>query len=800
MIAQVGRSNLFGTKSETLERLVPHQGHFAIPDFLYFRAVEWQQNSDPLVEAIVSRFRGGRIAVRSSAQVEDSSQSSMAGKFASVLGIAASDSAAIRSAVTTVIDSYGPSSDDDQVLIQEMVADVEVSGVVMTHGVDDGSPYYTIEYDDETGATDSVTSGQAINKSLRLHRDVGEAHLTSPRMRRVLRLIRTIEGIVGRVPLDIEFALGRDGKVYLFQVRRIAAQSTWTHGLAQRVDVALDGIARYLSVRLGPRVGILGRRGILGTMTDWNPAEMIGSAPRRLAFSLYRHLVTDDAWAVARERMGYQPMIGEPLMVGLAGRPYIDVRSSFNSFLPAALGRREASLLVDAALDHLAARPELHDKVEFRVMPTGLDFQTEERLRVVYGDVISSADRGAIVCAYRELTNCIVADGRGPTLEGAEREIDRLAAWQRAREPVGLLLRSAPDDCIAWARRLLEQARYSGTPAFGVLARHAFLAEALLRSLVERGAIAEERVAELKTSIRTVASELTDAIRQVVRGMLSEGDFLARYGHLRPGTYDVLSLRYDQRDDLFSGARLPDNREPQDFVPSAAETRAVDQLIKEAGLALDGVEALLSYARRAIAGRELGKFVFTRNLSDALELLVAWAQARALDRDDLSHLDVGLILGEITGEPLERDDMTLRRRVEEARQMHQCGASLHLSFLLRSVDELYIAPQQRAEPNFVTKDRCAGRVVSLSPQDRASPAISGMVVCIESADPGFDWIFTHGIAGLVTKYGGANSHMAIRCAEFGIPAIIGCGEVLYEQIARARHIDIDAAGRHFVLN
>jgi phosphohistidine swiveling domain-containing protein len=135
----------------------------------------------------------------------------------------------------------------------------------------------------------------------------------------------------------------------------------------------------------------------------------------------------------------------------------------------------------------------------------------------------------------------------------------------------------------------------------------------------------------------------------------------------------------------------------------------------------------------------------------------------------------------------------------ERRMKLRCSEAAHW-WLRRSVDELYIAPQQRAEPNYVTKGRAGGPLRLLDPQSRASADLEGAVVCIESADPGFDWIFTHGIAGLVTKYGGANSHMAIRCAEFGIPAIIGCGEVLFDQIARAHSVEIDAANRHFVLH
>jgi phosphoenolpyruvate-protein kinase (PTS system EI component) len=76
-----------------------------------------------------------------------------------------------------------------------------------------------------------------------------------------------------------------------------------------------------------------------------------------------------------------------------------------------------------------------------------------------------------------------------------------------------------------------------------------------------------------------------------------------------------------------------------------------------------------------------------------------------------------------------------------------------------------------------------------------APDIDGCIVLIESADPGFDWIFSHEILGLVTQYGGANSHMAIRCAEFGLPAAIGCGEQLFEALAKAPVIELNCAAR-----
>ena len=71
----------------------------------------------------------------------------------------------------------------------------------------------------------------------------------------------------------------------------------------------------------------------------------------------------------------------------------------------------------------------------------------------------------------------------------------------------------------------------------------------------------------------------------------------------------------------------------------------------------------------------------------------------------------------------------------------------------------------------------------------------GKIVLIPSADPGYDWIFSHGIGGFITMYGGANSHMAIRAGELGIPAAVGVGEKQFQQYKNALCLEIDAQGK-----
>ena len=86
-----------------------------------------------------------------------------------------------------------------------------------------------------------------------------------------------------------------------------------------------------------------------------------------------------------------------------------------------------------------------------------------------------------------------------------------------------------------------------------------------------------------------------------------------------------------------------------------------------------------------------------------------------------------------------------------------------------------------SKPNFITDKNISGKLVFLDGKS-AKSSLKNMIVVIENADPGFDWIFSHKIKGLITKFGGINSHMSIRCEELNIPAVIGLGNENYDKI------------------
>ena len=77
--------------------------------------------------------------------------------------------------------------------------------------------------------------------------------------------------------------------------------------------------------------------------------------------------------------------------------------------------------------------------------------------------------------------------------------------------------------------------------------------------------------------------------------------------------------------------------------------------------------------------------------------------------------------------------------------------------------------------------------MAIKDNDANIPNIDNKIVILERADPGFDWIFSKDIKGLVTKIG-SNSFMAIICAEFNIPAAIGCGDQIYDRLLKSKEI------------
>ena len=105
--------------------------------------------------------------------------------------------------------------------------------------------------------------------------------------------------------------------------------------------------------------------------------------------------------------MGYLDMTNHSLMKSLAGRVYIDVRNSFNSFIPDGLNLITGEKIINYWLEKLSNNPLLHDKVEFDVAITAFSFGTEKRLNE-YKDFLSQEELEEYKSAIFTHTNQLI--------------------------------------------------------------------------------------------------------------------------------------------------------------------------------------------------------------------------------------------------------------------------------------------------------------------------------------------------------------------------------------------------------
>ena len=579
---------IFGnlTKGRTLEKLSGFlSGHYFLVPTLYNLSVDqWSIDSATIYSKILEIFSpDDKLVVRSSASDEDGSLSAKAGEYDSVLGVLVSDKDAFSAAIDKVILSYetkGVGSAGQEVLIQQMVTDVDCSGVIFTHELNTGAPYFVINYDDLSGSTDSVTSGlnEYSNRTLYIHRNSFEK-IKSRRFKTLISAVSEIEEILSCDFLDIEFAIDRQFSPHLLQVRQITTQPNWNRGIVEIINNELDIISSYVGKRLSPQPFVHGKTTVLGQMPDWNPAEMIGRAPRALSFSLYCKLITDRAWSDARKLMGYAIPIGQPLMVSLGGQPYIDTRLSFHSYLPADLPKEIASKLVDEWIERLKQKPELHDKVEFDVAVTTYSFDIDEKLDLL-ATSLGSDEKEVFKTKLIGLLHPLLTGKSAGSIKSAIDQINCLHETPLPKSNCG----------IGGLFKIIDECINLGTIPFSILARHGFIARSLLLSLKTRGVFNDSDIESFLGGIKTIASEMLEDMHALKCAKLSLENFMQKYGHLRPGTYDILSQRYDKT----AGFEVSVNEEDRNseraishFELSKSQELKISELLKES--ALDGV-------------------------------------------------------------------------------------------------------------------------------------------------------------------------------------------------------------------
>ena len=771
---------ILGTKAETLSRLEPLVCQSHIGKQISFTSTRWISSSDSILDEIRACFSDANLVVRSSSKGEDNWHSSNAGGFESLLNINGANRLTVRESIEIVLASYGENHNgEEQVLVQECLQNVRASGVVFTCNLETGAPYYRFNFDDKTQSTESVTSGQYGDlRTIVVSRFKPEyLEKIEPKIVPVLHAVQELEQLLGFDKLDVEFAIDENGQVHVFQVRPITVDHSKYEIDFTSIDKSLKDCVLRFKTQQNPTPFTYGEKTIFANMPDWNPAEIIGTRPKPLSFSLYRYLITNDVWAQQRFEFGYRDVRPYPLIISFSGQPYVDARASINSFIPAALSDEVAERLATAYIDILADNPGYHDKIEFDVIFTVWtpDFYKNAIDRLTpYG--LSAEDIAKLEVALKNIT-----------CNGLSRLRNDIAPIERLSQRRNSIV-SSDISAVDKIFILLDDCKRFGALTFSHAARAGFVAITLLKSLVTSKVLSEERRLEFMRSIKTVAGEFEEDKYSYKLGRISMQDLTESYGHLRPGTYDICVQAYwedPKRYFLTSSLDEPELISP--FTFSLSESADVKIILNNLG-AKQTPNELLKYFQEAIEARESVKFEFTRNLSKALDMCLCLAKELSLTREQISFLEYHdleqLKLNVIESSKL-KDKITKNQKTYIVSQVTEIPS------FIKQESDFYCFERHTLQPNFITMNKIHATVKLLS--DSELEDLIGAVVLIPQADPGFDWLFEYNIGGLITQFGGANSHMAIRAAEIDLPAAIGVGDKLYEQIAGMKQIELDCS-------
>ncbi len=747
-----------------------------------------------IADEIYRAFAGQMIVVRSSSSNEDGMNTSNAGHYESILGVDSQNTESVVDALRNVLGSYTCDIKDvsnEQVLVQKQVDDISYSGVIFSRELKKNGPYYAITYDEDS--TDAVTSGRG-GKNVYVLRNAEISELPK-HWGALISAMRELETIFPDYPLDVEFAIDAQNLVTVFQVRPLAASIKAEKSRVSDEDIfeMADEAAREYG-RIGDMLGE--KNTILSDMAFWNPAEMIGENPHPLDYSLYREIITSSAWNQGLSYIGYKEVDGD-LMYKLGNKPYISLKKSFLGLMPDDVDARIEKKLLGYYNRKLTADPTAHDKIEFEIAFSEYDFATEDKLQELKGEGFTREEIADLSDSLFNLTNNAICNfGRNRM-----KDLRALNGLRVHRENTRSNWLMADNDVITLLQyfvQLIESIKHYGTPKFARQARLAFISKAISRSLVYRGVFTDKEIDDFMMSIYTVASEYDSDFQDLVDGQITRVTFDEKYGHLRSGTYDITCDTYAHREfDLSKGsaAARKQRQTIEQLKHTSLDMVKMMDALEDIGFYVN-LKEFVDFLRDSMEEREYFKFEFTKTLSLAMDILIDIGDKLGISKEDMAYLevpDIQLAVRSSAGEIKEK----WLRIIDRNRWMFERNSMLILPDVVYNPGGLKCIEVWEARPNFITSECVTGDVILLENyenEDHEDIAdVRDKIVVLPKADPGYDWIFAKGIKGFITKYGGAASHMAIRCAEFKIPAAIGCGDCIYSFVERQVRVTLDCA-------
>ena len=728
-----------------------------IPKYLYFNFGSFLKNKDKIISEIQKKLKN-KIIVRSASFNEDNNTSN-AGKFLSIPNINLEDYKKIESSITLVFKSYGKNQKNHYVLVQEYIQNAEKVGVIFTADPRNGSPFRTINFND-SNHTELITSGKSNGKIIYYFKHVSKSKLPK-KVQYIETLIKKLEAKFPKIFLDIEFLILKKS-IYVLQVRKLNTKKNPFIDFKK----SLNDLAKKITKMTTEKSHLIGEDRYFSTMTDWNPAEIIGLKPKPLAISLYQSLITNEVWAESRVSLGYKDVTKMPLLYSFLGTPYIDIKTDINSFLISNLSDEIQTKLLKFYFKKFKQSPHFfYDKIESNLVINCISLDKNKYIEILKNSQLKKRDREIVIKKYTDLTVNLIFK--------LEENINKY----KHGESLFKKLKTTKNSTINKIYLIHNICKNYGTLPFANLARMGFVAVEFLNSFENLKIISSGEKKHFLETIKSVSFEMSKDLSK------SKSKFLNKYGHLRPNTYEISTPSYLENYKNYFKKIKPITKRPKKFIFSNIQKNKINKLLKNNDFKKINANLLINFIENSIYERESSKLFFTKIVDELFNQLKNLFKRIGLKEKDLQYLNIKKILDlyeQYSHEDIIKD---LKKDILTNKETYNFNQNFNLPNIILNKDDIYMFEEEKASPTFVTKKIISSKFININKMTKKLN-LDDKIVCIENADPGYDFIFNYKINGLITAFGGPNSHMSIRCNEFSLPAAIGIGEKKFQQLVK----------------
>lgn len=715
------------------------------------------------------------VAVRSSAADEDSDDLSFAGQYKTFLNITTED--ALKDAVTRCFASIGARNssayrerlqsqtpdDADQappmnVVIQKMI-DPLSAGVYFTADPTRPEAGWLIEWVDGLG--DALVSGERTPRRVRRESagDSAIAHVLLPVIERVERLLQ--------FPVDVEWAIDRDGRPWILQARPITVQSSGD----KRSRATAREIAR------------LTKRNAPATSWDGHAFAEWPGIPSELSFSIWaRAFASRGSLGAALRSSGY---LGSGLrsrgsaLERVLGRPYVNQR-------------RMDGLLFGESLFATNLLPTPHLQISRHRLNASTLLQAP--IAAFYMARAAWRSSGSSQSLLRACREAYARESQAerlpndPSMYEHEDLPSLLARFETAANDFA-------DRVLHWPMVLILLVESSTER---------------LRQLLTKSVAPEQVEALLQRSlghaINSVTLEMDRQFQVACYNASTRPHYLGEYGHRAVGELDLARPRWVERGDrAFAAPRRASVAKRSRATVGRPPSESPDDLQLLSGFYRPLYVQEASRLREMLALRESWKHLVMRPYAH-LRWMAAEIGRRTGLNDSVFDLRVSE-LRQVTRGPAALPRLRLLAELRLDRR--QSFADVHLPMIM-TLDALRTLNEGAASSDSGTSSGllhgqalspglvCGVVRVVRNPEDAfAAEWPEDTILVAEATDPGWTALFLR-VKGLVIERGGVLSHCAIVAREMRLPAV---SEVLNccEQLKDGQRIWVDGNRGHVQL-